>query len=70
MDHVTFELLYEGIDRIRAKDMLNGFSVSTYPHMKSKDASKIHKNLFKLAYPSVKDKIIKTTDVLKMGLQP
>lgn len=44
--------------------MLTDMTVVDYPNMKREDRRKLHKGLYKVAYPEQKPKIIKTTDVL------
>tara|TARA_R110000868_G_C10972548_1_gene770416 strand:- start:12984 stop:13190 length:207 start_codon:yes stop_codon:yes gene_type:complete len=65
MDYATFELIYEGMHRILAKNMLRSFTVADYPYIKEAKAKrKLHRNVYEVGYPeNFVKKIIKTTDL-------
>jgi hypothetical protein len=58
-------MLYEGMHRIVARDMLRNFTIADYPYIQQRrDKRKIHKNVYKVAYPeNFKQKVLKTTDL-------
>jgi hypothetical protein len=65
MDFITFNKLYEGMHRLIARQMLRDFTVADYPYIKEhKNKRKIHRNIYKVAYPeNFEDRILKTTDL-------
>tara|TARA_R110002096_G_scaffold34017_3_gene97562 strand:- start:1064 stop:1240 length:177 start_codon:yes stop_codon:yes gene_type:complete len=55
---------------MKSQNMLENFTVVDYPNMDKKTRSKIHKEVFKVAYPEqVKKKIVTADDLLKHGFE-
>lgn len=52
------EALWESITVIEAQDQLNKLTIATYTKKKDSDRTKIHKDLFKKAYPDLAEKTV------------
>jgi hypothetical protein len=70
LDTYEFNLLARGIHRMKSQNMLESFTVADYPNMESKTRKKIHKEVFKVAYPEqMKKRIVTADDLLKHGFE-
>jgi len=47
----VFDEYYMAITTLEAQEMLVEMRLSDYPNMKKNDRSKLHRQMFKLAYP-------------------
>lgn len=63
MDCEDFDLYWFAMERIEAQEVLTKMNVSDYPHLNQKSREKIHREIFKKAYPTDSSKPI-TTDQL------
>lgn len=65
LDYPTFNKLYEGMHQILAREMLRQFTVADYPNIQQRrDKRKLHKNVYRVAYPdNFKKRAIKTSDL-------
>jgi len=65
LDHRDFTMLFYGMQQIEAKRCLRSFNVSDYPTLKQDERSKLHRNMYKVAYPEdfVK-RAVKTDDLV------
>jgi len=52
VDSERVESLWQAITVIEAQEQLKQMSIADWPNMKKQQRSKIHKELFKQAYPS------------------
>lgn len=69
LDSKTFKMLLNCIDRFTSQEMIRNFTVQDYPHM-GKQRSKVHKEVFKVAYPEqMKKRIVTADDLLKKGFK-
>jgi hypothetical protein len=60
------DMLWQSITIIEAQEQLKAFGVADWPNIKKSERTKIHKNLFNLAYPSeLKEKNLISLDELK-----
>lgn len=67
LNHKDFTMLFYGMQRIESKNYLKSFNVSSFPTMKSEDRNKLHREIFKVAYPEhfIK-RAVKTDDLVLM----
>ena len=65
MDFQTFNIIYEGMHRILAKNMLRDFTIADYPYIRDRSAKrKLHRNVSKVSDPSSFEKrVVKTTEL-------
>jgi len=56
MDSEEFNGLEKAISVLEHQDMLIGMQVAAYPYMKKESASKLHKEVYKKAFPAQVDK--------------
>ena len=52
MDVVSFESLSKAMPIIEHQDMLINMRVASYPHIKKDSATRLHKEVYKKAFPS------------------
>jgi len=48
----VFEVFWKSITAIEARKVLTDFSISMYPELKKGDRDKLHRNIYKQAYPA------------------
>ena len=65
MDFQDFNMLYEGMHRIQARELLRQFTAHDYPNVSDKNAKRrLHKSVYKIAFPeNFKQRTVKTTDL-------
>jgi len=64
IDVKSYNMLFNGMKQLEAKEMLRTMSTNDFPHLKNKDRKQVHKELFKIAYPeNFKKKIIRNEDL-------
>lgn len=64
MDNETYETLVNGMEIIGAKTLLKSFSVADYPNGKADSRRKLHRKIFKVAYPNdAKKRALKVSDL-------
>jgi len=65
LDFETFDTLHAGMNQLQARETLRDFTKHDWQNMKQQARSKLHKSIFKVAYPrEIKASAI-TTDKLK-----
>jgi len=52
MDADDFERLHKAMSILEHQDMLVAMQVAAYPHLKKEAASKLHKDVYKKAFPA------------------
>jgi hypothetical protein len=63
-------MLLDGIERFKSQEMIQGMTVGDFSHLDKKQRSKIHKEVFRVAYPEqMKKKIVTADDLLKKGFK-
>jgi hypothetical protein len=67
LDSETFDALYMGMERIKARNTLKDFRVSMYPKTSESARSKLHKDIYQVAYKEEMVKQAVTTDQLVGG---
>ena len=62
------DLYFEAIDIIESRENLNSITTSGFAHMKKEERNKVHKNLYKRAFPSIfrESKTISLADISKI----
>jgi len=58
MPYIEAVQYYEAITTIEAQEMLLDMTVVSYPKMKDRDRSKLHKDIHSKAYPEQEEKTI------------
>lgn len=53
LDVESFQKYWDAITIIEAQEMLNQITVADWPHMKKGSREKLHKGLYRKAYPSI-----------------
>lgn len=70
LDSRTFRMLYNAIERFKSQDMITSMTVGDFSHMDKKQRSKLHKEVFKVAYPEqMKKRIVTADDLIKKGFK-
>lgn len=59
---------YTAAEIIEAQEMIRAMNVADYPHMKKTNREKLHKQVYKSAFPDQKKRSI-TTEDLKIMLE-
>jgi hypothetical protein len=63
-------MLLRCIERFESQDMLRDMTVGDFSHMDKKARSKLHKDVFKVAYPEqMKKKVVTADDLIKKGFK-
>lgn len=65
LDFDVFETLYDGMTQLKARDTIRDFTKHDWSNMKSQDRNKMHRKLYKIAYPLEFKESAVTTDKLK-----
>lgn len=64
MESDELSVLQLGMETIQSRKMIRDFTRADYPNMKDEDRKKIHRNMFKIAYPdSMKKRALKASDL-------
>lgn len=64
MESDEFDVLTQGMEVIQSRKMIKDFTRADYPNMKDEDRKKIHRNIFKVAYPkSMKKRALRASDL-------
>jgi hypothetical protein len=61
MEFETAELAYRAIEQIEAQESLVSLRVAQAPHISQKDRDKLHRHLYKTAFPENEEAKIKLT---------
>lgn len=59
-------LYFEAAIILENQEMLRAFTVSDYPQMKKANREKVHRQVYKAAYPDQKKRVITTEDLKKI----
>lgn len=65
LDLETFEILYSGMDRIKARDLLQSFTTQDWSQSKQETRDRLHRKIFSVAYPDELKKKAVTADKLQ-----
>lgn len=64
MDVRNFRVLYNGMIRLHAEEVLYSMEAISYPHVQDKQRNKIHRRYYKIAYPeNFENKALKTSEI-------
>ena len=69
MDTDIFNMYLKAMNQIKSEEILESFSVESYTKLKDDDRKKLHKSVYKSAFPFDFDKpknVVKLTDLKKV----
>ena len=61
-----FSVYLEAVEIIEAQEMLRAMNIADYPTMKKNDRQRLHRQVYKTAYPNEKKRVITTQDLKKI----
>ena len=56
---------YKAIGQLEAQELLSQLTIADYPNCKKDYRNKVHKELFKKAYPNAEKKILTTEELVR-----
>jgi hypothetical protein len=59
-EFITYQI---AADVLQAQEMLRAMNVADYPHMKKQGRDKLHRDVYKRAFPDQKKRVITTEDL-------
>lgn len=65
LDFETFDVLYNSMEQIKARNTLTNLTVQDWSHMKKENRNKMHRKIHDVAYPQHRKKVAITTEKLK-----
>lgn len=66
MDMDKLETYYQAIEMIESQNLLVHFKIQDWPNLKKPQRTKLHRDVYKKAYPNDKSRSLSLADLLKV----